>query len=116
MQWPPTSPGLNLRKFHLLPAACSTSCVSISNFSKRIASSFTRAMFRSRWVFSITFAATPHLISELEEGNYDAIIVAVAHSEFREMGISKMKTLGKENSVVFDVKHIFPGESVDGSL
>ena len=29
MQWPPTRPGLNGRKFHLVPAASSTLMVSI---------------------------------------------------------------------------------------
>lgn len=85
----------------------------ISDIVSALLSFNTKVDVYDPWVDS---NATPHLISELEEGNYDAIIVAVAHSEFREMGISKMKTLGKENSVVFDVKHIFPGESVDGSL
>ena len=58
MQWPPTRPGVNGRKFHLVAAACSTSRVRMPSRSKIIASSFISAMLRSRWVFSITLAAS----------------------------------------------------------
>ena len=58
MQCPPTSPGRNFRKFHFVPAASSTSPVSMPIRWKILASSFTKAMFRSRWEFSITLAAS----------------------------------------------------------
>ena len=58
MQWPPTSPGVKFRKFHLLPAAARTSWVSISMRLKIIASSLISAMLTSRWVFSMTLAAS----------------------------------------------------------
>ena len=58
MQWPPTRPGLNGKKFHLLPAASRTSWVSMSIRLNRTESSFINAMFRSRWVFSMTLAAS----------------------------------------------------------
>ncbi len=62
MQWPPTRPGLNFRKFHFVPAASSTSEVSRPILSKMMDSSFISAMFRSRWVFSITLAASAVLM------------------------------------------------------
>ena len=62
MQWPPTRPGRNLRKFHFVPAAASTSAVRMPMRSKMIASSFMSAMLRSRWVFSMTLAASATLI------------------------------------------------------
>ena len=62
MQWPPTRPGRNGRKFHFVPAAFSTSIVSMPILSKMIASSFISAMLRSRCVFSITFAASATLM------------------------------------------------------
>src|SRR5690554_5200455 len=62
MQWPPTRPGRNGRKFHLVPAASSTSRVSMPRRLNRIARSLTRAMLRSRWVFSITLAASATLM------------------------------------------------------
>ena len=62
MQWPPTSPGRKFRKFHLVPAAWSTSSVSMPSRWKISDSSFISAMLRSRCVFSITFAASATLI------------------------------------------------------
>ena len=62
MQWPPTRPGRNGRKFHLVPAACSTASVSMPILLKMIASSLISAMLRSRWVFSITLAASATLM------------------------------------------------------
>ena len=64
MQCPPTRPGRNGRKFHLVPAASSTSLVSMPSRSKMMASSLTKAMFRSRCVFSITFAASATWIED----------------------------------------------------
>ena len=58
MQCPPTRPGRNGRKFHLLPAACSTSSVSMPSRLKIIASSLISAMLTSRCVFSMTLAAS----------------------------------------------------------
>lgn len=51
--------------------------------------------------------------NHLEEKNYDAVILAVAHKEFSTFEIEKYK---KEVSVVFDVKGILPKNSVDGRL
>ncbi|WP_412486414.1 Vi polysaccharide biosynthesis UDP-N-acetylglucosamine C-6 dehydrogenase TviB [Shewanella chilikensis] len=53
------------------------------------------------------------LISELKENNYDGIILAVDHSELKEMGIKKVRTLGKQNHVVYDVKYVFPLDAAD---
>ena len=62
MQCPPTSPGRKGRKFHLVPAASRTSRVSIPIRVKILESSFTNAMLMSRWLFSITFAASATFI------------------------------------------------------
>ncbi len=56
------------------------------------------------------------LTDSLKPSTYDAIIIAVAHDQIRKMGIDTIKQLGKVNSVVFDVKHVFSSQSVDGSL
>lgn len=56
------------------------------------------------------------LIDQPKDDSYDAIIVAVGHQQFRDMGIQSIKQLGKSNSVVFDVKRLFPSGQVDGSL
>lgn len=50
------------------------------------------------------------------EGQYDAIVLAVAHRQFAEIGIEKIRALGKPNSVLYDVKYVFPADQVDGRL
>lgn len=39
--------------------------------------------------------------------SYDAIVVAVAHSQFRELGASKIRNLGKSVNVLYDLKSMF---------
>ena len=60
------------------------------------------------------YGVTP--INELQKGTYDAIIVAVAHQEFVKMGIDAIRTLGKDQHILFDVKHVFPKQDVDARL
>lgn len=48
------------------------------------------------------------LVKEPQPGTYDAVLVTVAHNVFREMGFEKIRGLGKPQSVLFDVKYIFP--------
>ena len=48
-----------------------------------------------------------------EENRYDAIILAVGHHQFREMGADRIRSLGKEQCVLFDVKYLLPKEKVD---
>lgn len=56
------------------------------------------------------------LLPELVQGGYDAIIIAVAHQQFRNMGASRIRGLGKPVSVVFDVKYVFSKDEVDECL
>lgn len=51
-----------------------------------------------------------------EQGGYDAIILAVAHNEFRQLGVENIRKLGKENHVLYDLKYLFPKNSVDMRL
>lgn len=53
------------------------------------------------------------LTQELKQGYYDGIILAVDHSEFKTMGIEKVRELGKENHVVYDVKYVFESQDAD---
>jgi len=46
------------------------------------------------------------LTKTLNDGSYDAIVLAVDHSEFKDWGESKIRKLGKENHVLYDVKHV----------
>jgi UDP-N-acetyl-D-glucosamine/UDP-N-acetyl-D-galactosamine dehydrogenase len=49
-------------------------------------------------------------------GAYDAIIIAVAHAQFKALGSEGIRAFGKPTSVIFDVKHILPRDAVDGRL
>ncbi len=48
--------------------------------------------------------------------HYDAIIVAVAHREFVNMGAGTMRRFGRENSIIYDIKYLLPKHEVDGRL
>lgn len=51
-------------------------------------------------------------VENLEEGVYDGTIVAVAHKQFVEMGLSNIRALGTGFGVLFDLKSLFgPGEA-----
>lgn len=56
------------------------------------------------------------LIDKPDEDSYDAIIIAVAHDQFKELGADKIRNLGKEQSVIFDVKNVFKSNETDGRL
>jgi UDP-N-acetyl-D-glucosamine/UDP-N-acetyl-D-galactosamine dehydrogenase len=49
-------------------------------------------------------------------GAYDAIIIAVAHQQFMELGANGIRAFGKPNSIIFDVKYVLPRDAVDGRL
>jgi UDP-N-acetyl-D-galactosamine dehydrogenase len=56
------------------------------------------------------------LTPELVPDTYDAIVLAVAHSQFIELGVERIRALGKRENVLFDVKQALPRESVDDRL
>ncbi len=49
-------------------------------------------------------------------GPYDAVVVAVAHRQFAALGIAAIRALCQPQAVIYDVKHLFPREAVDGRL
>ena len=62
------------------------------------------------WVNNIeaqhNFGIVP--IAEPKEGIYDAVIVAVAHKQFIEMGPEKIRALGKPQHILYDLKYVLP--------
>jgi UDP-N-acetyl-D-glucosamine/UDP-N-acetyl-D-galactosamine dehydrogenase len=56
------------------------------------------------------------LVSAPEAGAYDAVVLAVAHRQFREMGPEAVRAFGATPSVVYDIKHMLPASAVDGRL
>ena len=53
------------------------------------------------------------VLNELPQAKYDAVILAVAHNEFKDLDV---KSLLAENNIVFDVKSFLPREIIDGRL
>lgn len=53
------------------------------------------------------------LITELQEGKYDGVVLAVDHSELKKMGEQKLRSFGKENHVLYDVKHVLLPSQAD---
>lgn len=52
-------------------------------------------------------------IEQPAAGAYDAIILAVAHREFRELGVEGIRSWGKLEHVLYDLKYVLPKGEVD---
>lgn len=52
-------------------------------------------------------------ISIPESGSYDAIILAVAHNEFKGLGAAGIRAYGKQEHVLYDLKYVLESEQVD---
>ena len=57
-----------------------------------------------------------NLINSPIAGKYHAIILAVAHDQFKKFSIKQIRKLGKKNVIIYDIKHMFKSIDVDGSL
>lgn len=53
------------------------------------------------------------LISQIEKNKYDGIVLAVDHSELKDMGENQLRSFGKENHVLYDVKHVLKPSEAD---
>lgn len=56
------------------------------------------------------------LIACPSAGVYDAIIIAVGHEQFKSLGSTGIRSFGKPDSIIFDVKYVLPRDAVDGRL
>lgn len=52
-------------------------------------------------------------ISKPDNGAYDAIILAVAHHQFKSMGAGAIRALGKAASVLYDLKYVLSTQESD---
>lgn len=53
-------------------------------------------------------------VGEPESGVYDAIIISVGHRQFKEMGMERIRSLGKQDGhLVYDLKYLFPADQTD---
>jgi len=60
--------------------------------------------------YGINLVATP------EPGIYDAVIIAVGHDTFSELGAAGLRALCKPDGILYDVKYLLPADAVDGRL
>lgn len=52
-------------------------------------------------------------VTALVPASYDAIIIAVAHDQFKAMGATALRALGKPEHVLFDLKYVLPATASD---
>lgn len=57
------------------------------------------------------YGITP--IAKPDSGTYDAIILAVAHHQFKGMGAGAIRALGKATSVIYDLKYVLSTQESD---
>jgi UDP-N-acetyl-D-galactosamine dehydrogenase len=60
------------------------------------------------------YGITP--IDKPKTEHYDAILLAVGHNEFKELGTTGIRRFGKKEHVLFDLKYVLPKEEVDMRL
>ena len=56
------------------------------------------------------------LTADPRPGDYDVVILAVAHRQFTDLGAAGIRAFGKDPSVLYDVKSALPRDAVDGRL
>jgi UDP-N-acetyl-D-galactosamine dehydrogenase len=52
-------------------------------------------------------------ILDLKQGYYDAIVLAIGHQQFKDMGYENIKNMGKAQFVLYDLKYILPPHQSD---
>lgn len=64
----------------------------------------------ARTVYDVELEASPG------KGEYDAVVIAVGHSQFRDYGAAGLRDFCKPDGVLYDVKYLLPADTVDGRL
>ena len=60
------------------------------------------------------YAITP--VRAPDKGAYNALVLAVSHRQFAELGAQKIREFGTPGAVLYDVKYLFPADETDGRL
>ncbi len=55
-------------------------------------------------------------IDEPMKGKYDAIVLAVAHDEFKLLTLDQIRSYGKDNHILYDIKYMLKENESDGRL
>lgn len=53
------------------------------------------------------------LVESPADGTYDAVVLAVSHQQFLDMGAERMRALGKPDCIIYDLKYGLPKEASD---
>jgi UDP-N-acetyl-D-galactosamine dehydrogenase len=56
------------------------------------------------------------LVSSPGRSTYDAVVIAVAHHQFREVGAAGLRTFCKPDGILYDVKYLLPAADADSRL
>ncbi len=56
------------------------------------------------------------VVPQPQAGHYDAIVLAVAHQRFRDLGAAGIRALGRSGAVIYDLKRVLPAGAADGAL
>ncbi|MFN0297906.1 Vi polysaccharide biosynthesis UDP-N-acetylglucosamine C-6 dehydrogenase TviB [Acinetobacter albensis] len=57
------------------------------------------------------YGVTP--VQNVEANSYDAVILAVAHHQFKDMGVDAIRALGKSSHVLYDLKYVLDATESD---
>ena len=57
------------------------------------------------------YGITP--VTQPQAGQYDAIILAVAHQQFKAMGAAAIRALGRPDALLYDLKYVFTAQESD---
>jgi UDP-N-acetyl-D-galactosamine dehydrogenase len=60
------------------------------------------------------YGITP--VEQVQAGQYDAIVLAVAHHQFRELGAAGIRRFGKTDHILYDLKYVLEKEEADSRL
>jgi UDP-N-acetyl-D-galactosamine dehydrogenase len=55
-------------------------------------------------------------ILKIDDHTYDVILVLVAHNQFKNFGLNKIKASCKKNHIIFDIKNLFKNNKLDFKL
>src|SRR5690625_3023837 len=53
------------------------------------------------------------LVETPEAGQYDGMLIAVAHQQFKAMGAEQIRQLGRDKHVLYDLKYVLGREEAD---
>ena len=60
------------------------------------------------------YGITP--IDIVTSAKYDAILIAVAHNQFKKLSFAEIRAFGAKNHVLYDLKYVLKANEVDGRL